>query len=136
MTIELRLLLRVRTASYTTALLLCLNGVHKDKFRLLPLTDCTYRYCWAIRGASSKATSDLWTASRGSVCEKLWGVQDSLRYPLRLPYILVKVCNDGVAVRTRIAYNNCAAILAHGFNSCDSPYLLVTACNKFHNVFG
>jgi hypothetical protein len=37
---------------------------------------------------------------------------------LWLPYILVTVCTDIVTVRIRIAYSNCTAILAHGFNSC------------------
>jgi len=37
---------------------------------------------------------------------------------LWLPCILVRVYTDGVTVRIRIAYNNCTAVLAHGFNSC------------------
>jgi len=118
MTIELRLLLRVRSGGYTAALLMCLHGVHRDKCRLLPLTDYTYWYCLAIREANDKAKSVLWTASRESVCEMLWGVQDSLLYPLWLPYILVTVCTDVEAVRIGMTYSNCTAILAQGFNSC------------------
>jgi hypothetical protein len=59
MTIELRLLLRVGNGTYTTALPVCLHGLHRDKFRFSPLTDYTYWYCWAIREASSKAISVL-----------------------------------------------------------------------------
>lgn len=74
MTIELRLLLRVRIGSYKTALPTGLQGVHRDKFRLFAFTAYTYWYCWAIRDASSKVTSVLRTASRESICEMLWGV--------------------------------------------------------------
>jgi hypothetical protein len=115
--IELCLLLGVRTGSYTrtAALPICLHGVHRNKFRLLPLTDYTrtYWYCWAIREASSKATSVLWTASRESVCEMLWGVLDRLRYSMWLPYILVTVCTDIVTVRTPITYSNCTVATVH-----------------------
>jgi hypothetical protein len=64
MTIELRLLQRVRIGSCTTALPMYFHGVPRDKFRLFLLIDWTYWYCLTITEASSKVTSVLWTASR------------------------------------------------------------------------
>jgi hypothetical protein len=57
MTTELHLLLRVKIGSYTTALHICLHGVHREKFRLLTLTECIYWYCLAITEARSRAKS-------------------------------------------------------------------------------